>query len=171
MRRWAASAALGCASSAPPPPTQPVSQGADDAILGIARVWESRVVDKGLRSSPSPIAAFESHVLTRIELVKDAPRARQVATYAERFGMRDGGSVECETRLEATVNVRYGRRRGEAAAEFAWAAARAARTCNAADPRIPAIEVTAGRSRFALRSDRLVGVEPALEKRTFLPLE
>jgi hypothetical protein len=109
--------------------------------------------------------------VTRIELVKGEQNARQTSSYLERFVMRDGEETHCETTVEGSVEVRYGRRQGEAALEIGWPGVSTPRRCQRPDDRIPPLEEGAERSRFVLRSDQLVGVEPALEKRSFLPID
>jgi hypothetical protein len=157
---------------APPAPVAAVAvEGPEDAILRIARTWEARHAEKGLRSSPSPIAAFDRQLVSRIVLAPGATTATEALTFSERFTLRDGTSVACGGSAELPVSVSYGRKAGEPALELAWPALLQPRACEPAHGGIPELERAPGRARFVLRSDQLVGVEPALEKRTFLPVD
>jgi hypothetical protein len=128
-------------------------------------------VDKGFKSSPSKIASFDRQIVTEIQLAKGQDSAARRSSYLEGFSLRDGTEVECSTVVETRVEVAYGRKAGEAALELGWAPLLIERVCNTPGAPIPQLEEPAGRSRFALRSDQLVGIEPALEKRTFLPVD
>jgi hypothetical protein len=172
--RWlAASAALAlaCSGAAGPPPSAPSVEAPEDAILRIASFWEARYTDKGLRSSPSPIASFDRQLVSRLELTRSQTAATESLSFEERFTLRDGGEVRCNGRFDLQVSVSYGLRTGEPALQIEWPATERPRECDAPGAPIPPFERPAGRARFVLRSDQLVGVEPALEKRTFLPVE
>ena len=79
--------------------------------------------------------------------------------------------MHCSGRFDIQISVRYGARANEPAVELEWPASERPRDCDVPGAPIPEFERPAGRARFVLRSDQLVGVEPALEKRTFLPVE
>lgn len=160
-----------CGGSPAPPPAAPVMEGPEDAIMRIAKRWEARYVDKGLRSPPSPVASFERHLVSRIELVRGEPSASETLSFSERFALRDGTTVNCGGTIELSIGVAYGRRAGEPALELSWPALARERPCEPANAAIPPLERQAGRARFALRSDQLVAVEPPLERRTFLPVD
>lgn len=160
-----------CGGAPPAPPAAPVAEGPADAILRVAATWEARHAEKGLRSPPSPIASFDRQLVSRITLARDATTAPETLRVSERFVLRDGADVSCGADAELTVNVAYGRKAGEPALELSWPALVRPRVCEPAHAPIPDLERPAGRARFVLRSDQLVGVEPALEKRTFLPVD
>jgi hypothetical protein len=163
--------ALGCSGAAGPPPGAPSVEGPEDAILRIASFWEARYTDKGLRSSPSPVASFDRQLVSRLELTRGQLTATESLSFEERFTLRDAREVHCSGRLDLQVSLSYGARAGEPALELEWPALSNPRACDTPDAPIPAFERPAGRARFVLRSDQLVGIEPALEKRIFLPLE
>lgn len=163
--------AVACGGGPATPPAAPVAEGPEDAILRIAKTWEARHAEKGLRSPPSPIAAFDRQLISRVVLAPGATTATETLTVSERFTLRDGGSVSCSGSAELPLSVAYGRKAGEPALELAWPALLQPRACEPAHGGIPELERPAGRARFVLRSDQLVGVEPALEKRTFLPAD
>jgi hypothetical protein len=162
---------LACSAAAGPPPGAPSVEAPEDAILRIASFWEARYTDKGLRSSPSPIASFDRQLVSRLELARGQLTATESLSFEERFTLRDAREVHCSGRLDLQVSVTYGARAGEPALELEWPALSRPRECDSPDASIPAFERPAGRARFVLRSDQLVGVEPALEKRIFLPVE
>jgi hypothetical protein len=160
-----------CAGAPATPHTAPVTEGPEDAILRIASSWEARHSDKGLRSSPSTIASFDRQLTSRVVLVPGTSTATEALAFSERFVLRDGAVVQCAGSVELQLTVSYGRKAGDAALELAWPALVHARSCEPPHTAIPKLERPAGRARFVLRSDQLVGVEPALEKRTFLPAD
>ena len=164
-------AMLACSGAAGPPPGAPSVEGPEDAILRIGSFWEARYTDKGLRSSPSPIASFDRALVSRLELAKDQTTATESSSFEERFILRDAREVHCVERFDGPVSVKYGVRQGEAALELEWPAEQRPRECDVPGAPIPALDRPAGRARFVLRSDQLVGVEPVREKRIFLPVE
>jgi hypothetical protein len=161
---------LACSGAGGPPPGAPIVEGPEDAILRIGSFWEARYTDKGLRSSPSPIASFDRALVSRLELAKGQTTATETSSFEERFILRDAREVHCVQRFDGPVSVKYGVRQGEAALELEWPAVQRPRECDVPGA-VPALDRPAGRARFVLRSDQLVGVEPALEKRIFLPVE
>jgi hypothetical protein len=128
-------------------------------------------MEKGLRSSPSPIASFERQVISRLVLLGGQPTATESVSFTERFVLRDGGEVRCSGDLTSEVSVAYGIKAGEPALELAWPGQPYRRTCEPSSPAVGDEDRPAGRARFILRSDQLVGVEPVREKRSFLPAE
>lgn len=160
-----------CSGASGPPPAPPAVEGPEEAIARIGTIWEARHTDKGLRSSPSPIASFDRQLLSRIELTRGSSSAVERISFEERFILRDAREVRCQGQLEAPLHATYGTRSGEPALELDWPEASQPRSCDSPDAPIPPFERPAGRARFVLRSDQLVGVEPALEKRVFLPVE
>ena len=162
---------LACSGAAGPPPGAPGVEGPEDAVLRIASFWEARYTDKGLRSSPSPIASFDRALVSHLELARGQLTATESLSFEERFTLRDAREVHCGGRLDLQVSVTYGARAGEPALELEWPALSRPRECDPPGAPIPPFERPAGRARFVLRSDQLVGIEPALEKRIFLPVE
>lgn len=148
-----------------------MTEGPEAAILRIAGTWEARHTEKGLRSSPSPIASFERQVISRLVLLEGQPTATESVSFSERFVLRDGGEVRCSGDLTGEVSVMFGRKAGEPALELAWPSQPYRRTCEPSSPAVGEEDRPAGRARFVLRSDQLVGVEPVREKRHFLPAE
>ncbi len=160
------------ACSGPPAesPNAVVSEGPEAAILRIASSWEARYAEKGLRSSPSPIASFDRQLVSRLELVPGQATTTERLSFEERFMLRDGSAVRCTGSLDAELGVAYERRAGEPTLTLTWPVLERPRECDA--PSVPAVfERPAGQGRFVLRSDQLVGVEPARERRTFLPAD
>ena len=160
-----------CSGASRPALAPPDVQGPEEAIARIGSAWEARYTDKGLRSSPSPIASFDRQLVSRLELAPGQRVATESIFFEERFILRDAREVHCQGRFDVQVNVSYGERSGEPALELDWPELSQPRACDSPDAPIPPFERPAGRARFVLRSDQLVGVEPALEKRVFLPVE
>ncbi len=117
------------------------------------------------------MASFDRQVVTRLELTEGQPNATEHLTFTERFVLRDGGEVRCSLSLSTDVAIAYGIKAGEPALQISWPAATRERQCDVPNAAIQSFERPAGRARFVLRSDQLVGVEPALEKRTFFPVD
>jgi hypothetical protein len=172
VRRVGAVAALlivGCGGSQAPPPVAQRESPAE-SILRIGRVWQARESETGFMSAPSPVATFKSDVLSRLTLADRGP-GREQLEYSDRFTLRDGRVASCASTLEQEVPVAYGLKGGLPAIELEWAAAQPKRACDVPGFTPPALERRAGRARFVLRDDRLVGVEPPGEKRSFIPVE
>jgi hypothetical protein len=163
-------ASLSCALTEPVHPPDAAQQRPEDAILNITRHWLARYSERGLRSSPSPIASFDRQLTSRLELNRGMQSASETLDFTERFVLRDGGEVHCSGQVEGDVSVLYGRRSGEPALELSWSTLLAPRKCDA-----PLVESTferpAGLSRFVLRADQLVGLGSALDRRTFSPAD
>lgn len=168
---WASVSGLACSGATTPAPAAAVTEGPESAILRIGSTWEARHGEKGLRSPPSPIGSFDRQLVSRLSLVRGESTATELSSFTERFVLRDGGVVQCSGSQALDVTVAYGRKSGEPAIELSWPSLVLQRNCEPPDAGIPALERPAGRARFVLRSDQLVGVEPALEKRTFLPAD
>jgi hypothetical protein len=160
-----------CASAPNAPLAAATTEGPESAILRIASTWEARHTEKGLLSSPSPVASFDRQVVSRLVLISGEGVATESSTFTERFVLRDGREVRCSDGFAGEVTVAYGTKAGEPALDVAWPALQHQRDCGTAEVSVPDVGRAAGRARFVLRSDRLVGVEPAREKRTFVPAD
>lgn len=160
-----------CATPPDAPRAAPTTEGPEEAILRVASDWDARHTEKGLRSSPSPVASFDRQVVSRLVLIRGQRTATESSTFTERFVLRDGKEVRCSGGSAGEVTIAYGRLAGEPAIELAWPAQAQQRECDTASVPVPDGGKPAGRSRFVLRSDQLVGVEPAREKRVFLPAD
>lgn len=174
MRRAGIAAAAllltgGCGAT-PASPPQTLRESPAESILRIGRVWQARESETGFISAPSPIATFKSDVLSRLTLAEQGP-AREKLEYNDRFTLRDGRVASCATTFEQEASVAYGLKGGAPAIELEWPAARPSRACDLPGFVAPVLERRPGRARFVLRDDRLVGVEPPGEKRSFIPVE
>lgn len=161
--------AAGCGAGQAPPP-QTLRETPAESILRIGRVWQARESETGFMSAPSPIATFQNDVVSRLTLA-DQAAAREKLEYADRFTLRDGRVASCDAVLEQEIAVAYGMKGGLPAIELEWPTARPERRCDLPGFTPPVLERRAGRARFVLRDDRLVGVEPPAEKRSFIPVE
>lgn len=159
----------GCGGGQAPPPAT-LRESPAEGILRIGRVWQASESEKGFMSAPSPVATFQSDVVSRLTLAEKGP-ARERLEYSERFTLRDGRVASCSTTVEHDAPVAYGLKGGVPAIELEWPAARQSRACDLSGFAPPLLERRAGRARFVLRADQLVGVEPPGEKRSFIPVE
>jgi hypothetical protein len=167
----AATSVFSCSGAETAPLSAPAREGPQEAILRIGKVWEASEEENGFRSKPSPIATFHSRVRTRLTLVPGTARAEERVEYDQRFTLQDGRSANCTASQNSTINVAYGVKAGEPGIEIAWPSAHIPRKCDAPAFPLPTLEREAGRSRFVLRADQLVAVEPPTEKRVFIPVD
>jgi hypothetical protein len=128
-------------------------------------------LEEGFKQPPSPIALFRARITDTVRFVAGSPDAEETVLLEEDFKMRDGSERRCRTELKLRANVRFGRRRDEAAVEIRSPGGRAARECGRGPFAEAALELPARAARFGLRGDQLVAVEPATERRAFLPIE
>jgi len=143
-------------------------EGAGEELRRVAVVWNSTEPTKGILSPPSPISMF--HATTRSVVTLNRDSAQEELTIWEELELRSGTTIHCANKFVHPLTVRYGRKNGEAAVEMTRPALRGARTCDGAHPD-PNFNVPRRVARFALRSDRLVAVEPSTDKRVYLPAQ
>jgi hypothetical protein len=161
---------LGCAETASVPPSKPLQERPEEAIISVSRKWEARYSERGLRPSDSPIASYDRQFFSRIELVRQAVSISETLRFTELYVMRSGGQVHCAGQLEFDNAVTFGRKDGEAALELSWPDLEIPRLCDSEEVSEKFVR-SAGKAVFALRSDQLVPIAPATERRTFLPGE
>jgi hypothetical protein len=166
-----ASLVVSCGGASQAPPPAPQREGPAESILRIGRVWQAREDETGFRTAPSPIAAFRSQIVSRLTLGSRDEPARESVRYDERLTLRDGRAASCSATIEHAAPVVYGLKAGVPAIELEWPASTVPRTCDLAGFSAPLLERAAGRARFILRDDQLVGVEPPAEKRAFIPVD
>lgn len=160
-----------CSSATPVQLAPIVQEGPDEAIVSIGRRWEAQLSENGTRSRPSAIASFERQSNTLVTLTAGQTRVPMSQQFYESFVMVTGEKLQCNTQAEFEAQAAFGLKNGETVLQLSWSAASISRVCLPEDPRIPALARKAGSARFALRSDRLVAIEPALEKREFIPVD
>jgi hypothetical protein len=142
------------------------NESASDEIRRVATTWTNATPAKGILSPPSPVSVF--HTLRRSVITLAPEGAREVLTVEEELEMRDGRKVRCSQGFEHPLVVRYGRKQGEAAVEVTRPPLSATRNCEGTHPE-PEFQEPARVTRFVLRSDRLIAVEPTTDGRTYLP--
>jgi hypothetical protein len=162
---------VGCSAAGQGPPPKALRESPAESIQRIGRLWQARADETGFRTAPSPIATFQSQVVSRLTLPSGNGPGRERIEYAEHFLLHDSRSANCSAVIEHDVSVAYGLKGGVPALELSWPAASQARTCDLAGFSAPKLERPAGRARFVLRDDQLVGVEPPGEKRAFIPTD
>lgn len=167
----ATTGALAACGPAEPPPAAPVRRiGPEEQILKIGHVWEARQRDKGFRTAPSPIAMFDTQLLSSLTLKEGESTATEHLVFDERFELRDGTEYVCRTDIELRPRIQYGRRAGRPAIQIDRPAASVPRQCDAPGFVDPVLAVDAYSARFSLSGDQLVGFEPVTEKRVFIPV-
>lgn len=144
------------------------TEGAGEELRRVAVVWSSTEPTKGILSPPSPISMF--HATTRSVITLSRDQAQEELTIWEELELRSGVTIHCANKFVHPLTVRYGRKHGEAAVEITRPTLRGSRTCDGAHPD-PNFNVPRRVARFALRSDRLVAVEPSTDKRVYLPAQ
>lgn len=146
---------------------EPIQQEtAADEVLRIGGEWISRVPDKGILSPPSEVSVFSVVTESTIQLSEESASERLVIE--ENVELRNGDGAQCRTEFSHPLQLRWGRRQGEAAVELIRPALNAQRNCRGLHPE-PVLRAEPKRALFILRSDQLVAVEPPLEDRIYRP--
>lgn len=161
----AAAALTGCGADKKETATPVQIQTSADEILRIGETWATTVPNKGILSPPSKISVFKTHTKSELTLSKNG--GKEVLTISEEVQLRSGGSVSCSTRFEHNVQLRWGRRRGEAAVEITRPQVTGQRHCEGLHPE-GAIAQSEKKALFVLRSDNLIAIEPKLDKRVYI---
>lgn len=158
---------LGCGGKGNAPPPVVAKETAEAEVLRISRAWTSTQVEKSLLSPPSIVSVRAQTRTSRLELA--AKEGTEHLVIAEQFELRTGGRIECETVFDHPVQVRWGRKSGEAAVEVTRPALQARRTCNGTAPE-DVLSEPVRTALFVLGADQLVAVEPPLEERIYRPV-
>jgi hypothetical protein len=137
-----------------------------DEVLRIGKTWTATSEQRGLLSPPSAISMFDVHELSTLELGPTS--AREVLVVEEDLRLRNGAHLLCKTTVQRELGLRWGRRDGQAAAELSRPALSTPRVCDQAGHPEPVLQRQAGATRFVLRSDNLVAVEPATDGRVYI---
>ncbi len=137
-----------------------------DEVLRIGKVWTATSENRGLLSPPSPISMFDVREQSTLDL--SAAAAYEVLVVEEDVRLRSGVRLLCKTTVQRDLGLRWGRREGEAAAELRRPALSAPRVCDNPGHPEPVLQRPAGATRFVLRSDNLVAVEPATDGRVYI---
>lgn len=158
---------VACAGRKNTPPPTVATETAEAEVTRISHVWTSTQTEKTLLSPPSSVSVRAQSRTSRVEF--GASGAREALVIAERFDLRAGGSVRCETRFEHAIELRWGRKAGDAAVEMTRPPLSGARSCEGTPPE-PQLTEPARAALFVLGADQLVAVEPALEERIYRPV-
>lgn len=137
----------------------------------MAKFWQSTAHEKSLLSAPSPVSVADVDTESALRFSPDGTGATETLVVRERFELHDGRKFECDSRAELQLGIAWGRRHGEAAVELTRPATVLSRRCVPEGFADATLEPAAGPARFVMRGDRLVAVDPPLEKRVYLPLE
>jgi hypothetical protein len=168
---WFTSLVVACGPGVAEPPSAPRRETPADEILRVAEVWQSTAHEKSLLSPPSPVSVADVNTESTVRFSRDGKQAKERLIFRERFQLHDGRTFECGASAELELGVAWGRRRGEAAVQLTRPAATVLRRCVPEGFGDATLEPSAGPARFVIRADRLLAVDPPLEKRVYLPIE
>lgn len=158
-----------CRKEEPPPLAPVVRETPADEIRRIGVVWQSVSERKGIQSPPSKISTFQ-HRLSSMLRLEPGQHIVEKLIVDEALQLRDGGKFVCRAEGQVNVRIVYGRRSGEAMVQLERPPVRLERACDPPSFPDPQVEIPGGVARFVLRGDRLIAVEPPLEKREYLPI-
>ncbi len=147
----------------------PARLSAEQEVLAIAPVWQALEEEHGARGPNQKISVFDLKQRTTLTLREGQRTAEEKIEVKERFEMKNGAVYECRARGLAKVQVRFGRKAGEAALEVQRPSMLLPRTCAPSDFPERELQLSGGTSRFLLQDERLVGFAPPSERRVFLP--
>lgn len=161
----------GCGGEAPKAQAPVQQQTPEQEILAMGTSWEARFRDNGLRSEPSKITVFTVDGLSTLDLTLGKAVAREGLLLEENFRMRDGRQFACRAEGVLQVQVRYFLKGDEPAVEITRPVSELTRHCD--QPGFPEPTVNLGNtsSSFLLREEQLMGFDPPLEKRTYIPVQ
>jgi hypothetical protein len=155
-----------------PAETEPIQhEGPEDEILTVSTSWEASEQGKGFRDAPSSISVFEIQRRTSLVLKRGQRTSNAQIAIEETFRMRDGTTFVCRAEGTVQATLAYARHGQDPAIEIDQPSVTLSRQCDKPGFPEPSVQVEASRARFMLRSEQLVGYDPPLEKRVFLPVE
>jgi hypothetical protein len=164
-------ATVGCGGEAPVAHTAVHQQTPEDEIQAIAVSWEARFKDNGLRSEPSKISVFTVNGLSTLDFTPGKPVAREGLLLEETFRMRDGRQFVCRVEGVLQVQVRYFHKGDEPAVEVTRPVTELTRHCDQPGFPEPTVNIGSTSSSFLLREEHLMGFDPPLEKRSYIPVQ
>lgn len=139
-------------------------------VLRVASVWREIVEDEGIPAGEPEITFFRIRTEVRVELGAGGA-VREAIDRTELFRMRDGFEYHCLTRGVLPATARYEAIAGEIHVTISNVAARLPRECREPAFAKKSKDLPAGSTVFALRSDRLVAIEPARARTVLLPVQ
>jgi hypothetical protein len=158
-----------CGSSATPPP-RVQHEDPSAHVRRVASVWHEEIEEEGLPDGDPEVAFFRIHADLRVELGAEG-RAREAIERKELFRMRDGFEFHCAVKGVIDAHAQYETVRGEIHLALVNPAARLARECREPGFKKTWKDVPAGSTTFALRSDRLIAVDPPRARNILLPAQ
>ncbi len=160
--------ACGGEENRPPPKAARVTPQEELAQLG--KHWVSRWDERHIYESPHPLTVATLTASTQLDFAQQGQVFEEL-TIEERFELRRGPPVLCRSELRVPVRVRFGQRNGETAVELSRDTIVLARKCNSLEPAGVPRDLPASVAMFVLRGEQLVAVEPAGDRRRYLPTE
>jgi hypothetical protein len=161
---------LGCGGAAPAVQAPVHQQTPEEEIHSIATAWEARFKENGLRSEPSKISVFNLEGLSTLEFTPGKLVAREGLLLEETFRMRDGRQFACRVEGVLQVQVRYFQKGEEPAVEVTRPVTELTRHCDQPGFPEPLVNIGSTKSSFLLREEHLLGFDPPLEKRSYIPV-
>ncbi len=159
--------ALACGGGGGPSETPVRKESPADEVGRIGHEWKATTADQKLMSPPSPLSMQRSQRESTLTLT--AQSVREDFVVSEELELRTGQHVHCQTTFSHALKARWGRKNGEAAVELIRPQLQATRNCDGPHPE-PVLAEPARRALLVLRSDVLQVVEPATDKRQYLPV-
>jgi hypothetical protein len=162
---------VACGGATAPQPVHAQLESPEDEILAVANAWEAHTSDSGLRSEPDKISVFTSEELRTLRFTTGSHTASQSLLRDETFHMRDGRKFACRSEGTLDVSVRFYRKNGEPVLELTYPAVQFARQCDNPGFPEPTFKFEGPSASFVLREENLVGFDPVLAKRTYVPAQ
>ncbi len=140
-------------------------------LLRIGSVWEERGLEEGfLENDPQGIAFYRVESVSRVTFVRGGA-ARQAITRHELFKTKAGAEHHCESTGTVEARVAYRREGHELRVVLENGEAALPRSCREPGFPVPAKRVARGTTVFALRSERLVAIDPPRSRAVLLPVQ
>lgn len=140
-------------------------------LLRIGAVWEERGLEEGfLEDDPQGVAFYRVESVSRVTFVRGGA-ARQAITRHELFKTKAGAEFHCESTGTVEARAAYRREGRELRVALENGEAALPRSCREPGFPVPAKRVARGTTVFALRSERLVAIDPPRSRAVLLPVQ
>jgi hypothetical protein len=164
----AVAASPGCASPPPPAPTAVPKLSPHDELVQVAAHWVSREQERRSFEGAGGVTASSTITTSDLDITSEK-NVRESLTIEERLTLGSGTEVTCKSQVTVGLGARYSRREGQPTAELTRPVTPLVRSCSSPPPTGFVAEVPAARWVVVLRGEKLVAVEPATNRRQYLP--